>query len=246
MSASVRVRPSSATCVMQSTVVFAILAIGAASSASVRATGNQLPSVQLAYADGFDAVCSQQTHYAIKPEWVAEVNARLPEFTANWRRDGERLLRATDEVVGKPFRDKQFMVALSVCSFPSMSDPLLVNVRFSLQSFTTDSLRPNVTTSIILHEILHHYLSDKTPHDSALLSKYRDEDETVRTHLHLLALMNAAYARLGQADTLVRVIEKDKSLPNPSYGRAWQIVQAETYSSFVAELKSDSKPMKGK
>lgn len=221
----------------QSSVLFAILAIGAALSASARATGTQVPIVQLAYADGFDAVCSQQTHYAIKPEWVAEVNARLPEFTANWRRDGERLLRATGEVVGKPFRDKEYLVALSVCSFPSMSDPLLVNVRFSLKSFTTDSLPPNVTTSIILHEILHHYLSDKTPRDSALLSKYRDEDETVKTHIHLLALMNAAYARLGQAETLMRVIEKDRALPNHSYARAWQIVQAETYPAFVAELR---------
>jgi hypothetical protein len=189
---------------------FAMLVIGAAPLASAHASGNQLPAVQLAYADGFDAVCSQQTHYAIKPEWVAEVNAGLPEFTANWRRDGDRLLRATDELVGKQFRDKQFIVALSVCSFPSMSDPLLVNVRFSLKSFTADSLSPDVTTSIILHEILHHYVSDKTRHDSTLLSKYRDEDETVRSHLHLLALMNAAYARLGQTDTLARVIEKDK------------------------------------
>jgi hypothetical protein len=123
---------------MQSTFVFAALAIGAAPSASARATENQVPSVQLTYADGFDAVCSQQTHYAKKPEWIAEINARPPEFIANWRHDGGRLLRATEQILGKPFRDKQFMIALSVCWFPSMSDPLLVNVRFSLKSFTTD------------------------------------------------------------------------------------------------------------
>jgi hypothetical protein len=116
MNASFRLRrPPSTTRVMQSIFVFAVLAIGAAPTPSARATGTQVPIVQLAYADGFDAVCSQQAHYAIKPEWVAEVNARLPEFIANWRRDGERLLRATEQVIGKPFRDKQFMVALSVC-----------------------------------------------------------------------------------------------------------------------------------
>jgi hypothetical protein len=98
----------------------ACMAIGAAPSASARATATQVPIVQLAYADGFDAVSSQQTHYAIRPEWVAEVNARPPEFIANWRRDGGRLRRATEQVLGKPFRDQQFMVALSVCSFPSM------------------------------------------------------------------------------------------------------------------------------
>jgi hypothetical protein len=67
-----------------------------------------------------------------------------------------------------------------------MSDPLLINVRFSLKSFTADSLAPDVTTSIILHEILHQYLEDKMPRDSPLLSKYREQDETFRSHLHLL------------------------------------------------------------
>jgi hypothetical protein len=80
----------------------------------------------------------------------------LPEFAANWKRDGEPLMRAIEQIVGTPFRDREFLVALSVCSFPSMSDPLLVNVGFSLKSFAPDSVPPDVTTSIILHEILHH------------------------------------------------------------------------------------------
>ena len=44
--------------------------------------------------------------------------------------------------------------------------------------------------------------------------------------------------KLGLRDTLGRVIAKDESLPNPSYARAWHIVNSgEDYSSFVAELK---------
>ena len=211
-------------------------AVGFVTLAALAGSGD-VPVVQLAYADGFDPVCSQQTHYAIKPEWVAEVRTRLPEFTTNWNRDGERLLRAVEEIVGRPFREKEFLVSLSVCSFPSMSDPLLVNARFSLRSFTPDSVSPDVTTSIILHEILHHYLDDKVPHDSRLLAKHASEDETVKSHLHLLALMNAAYLKIGEADILTRVIAKDKDLPNPAYGRAWDIIRAEGYPAFVSELK---------
>jgi len=92
-------------------------------------------------------------------------------------------------------------------------------------------------TSIILHEILHRYLSDKLPHASRTLTKYAAEDDTVKTHLHLLALMNGAYVKLRQPDTLKGVIARDNELPNRSYGRAWDIVQAEDYSAFVAELK---------
>jgi hypothetical protein len=141
------------------------------------------------------------------------------------------------QIVGKPFREEEFLVSLSVCSFPSMSDPLLVNVRFSLQSFTTDSISPDVTTSIILHELLHHYLTGRIPTDSQLLKKYRREDERVKTHVHMFALMNAAYVKLHETDTLHRVITKDRELPNKSYGRAWDIVRAEGYPAFVAELK---------
>lgn len=206
-------------------------------AASARHPGSDIPIVLLSYADGFDRVCSQQAHYTIKPAWVAEVNDRLPEFTANWRRDGEALLRAVEQIVGKPFREREFLVALSACSFPSMSDPLLINARFSLKSFTQDAISPDVTTSIILHELLHRYLSGRVPPDSRLLKKYADEGETVKTHLHLLALMNAAYVKLHETDTSDRVRAKDRELPNRSYGRAWDIVQTEGYSRFVAELK---------
>jgi hypothetical protein len=161
----------------------------------------------------------------------------LPEFAANWTRDGKPLLHAIEQIVGKPFREKEFLVALSVCSFPSMSDPLLINVRFSLKSFTPDSLSPDVTTAIVLHELLHHYLSGKLPSQSRLRAKYGLEDETVTTHLHLLALMDAAYVRLQRTDTLKRVVAKDKELPNRSYGRAWDIVGVEGYAAFVSELK---------
>jgi hypothetical protein len=60
----------------------------------------------------------------------------------------------------------------------------------------------------------------------------------VRFHLHLFALQKAVYLKLGLAETLNRVIKKDQSLPNKSYGRAWQIVNdREDYSAFIAELR---------
>jgi len=39
-------------------------------------------------------------------------------------------------------------------------------------------------------------------------------------------------------DTLRRTIEKDRSLPNKSYGRAWDILESrENYQTFVSELR---------
>jgi hypothetical protein len=148
------------------------------------------------------------------------------------------LLSTSEAIVGKPFQDKEIWVSLSVCSLPSMSDPMLINMRFSLKSFTTTPLREDVTVSIIFHELLRRYLVGKIPNDSILLMKYKDEDDTVKTHLHLLALQQGVYLKLGRADTLERMIAKDRELLNRSYARAWDILESrENYQSFISELR---------
>jgi hypothetical protein len=148
------------------------------------------------------------------------------------------LLRTSEEIVGKAFQEKQLWVSLSVCSLPSASDPLLVNMRFSLKSFTSTPLSEDVTVSVIFHEILHRYLLGRIPANSPLLLKYNDEDNTVKAHLHLLALQKAVYLKLGRLPTLQRVIEKDQELPNRAYTRAWEILNSrEIYQSFLAELR---------
>jgi hypothetical protein len=196
------------------------------------------PLVTLSYAADFDQACSQQTKYQIDPAWVSELTTRLPEFNADWAKDGPTLLRTSEEIVGKPFQERDIWVSLSACSLPSVSDPLLVNMRFSLSSFTPAPLAQDVTVSIIFHEILHRYLLGRIPPNSPLLSKYKGESDTVKAHLHLLALQKGVYLKLGRVATLQRVTEKDQELPNRAYARAWEIVNSsENYQSFISELR---------
>src|SRR5262249_16794525 len=157
-----------------------------------------------------------------------------PALRSNWAKEGPPLLRVSEGIVGKPFQDKQVWVSLSVCSLPSVADPMLINMRFSLRSFTPTPLAEDVTAGIIFHELLHRYVLGKIPASSPLLTKYGAEDETVKSHLHLLALQEGVYLKLGRADTLHRIVEKDRDLPNKSYSRAWDIVDSETYQAFLA------------
>lgn len=197
-----------------------------------------VPPVHLSYADGFDTVCAQQTHYAINPAWVAELRDRLPELRREWQTQGQRLLRTTEQIVGKKFTERAFQVSLSVCSFPSMAEPLLINARFSLKSFVAAALPTDVTVGIIFHELLHHYLRGRIPERSQLLAERAGEDDTVRSHLHLLALQKAVYLRLHLRETLERVMAKDRALPNKSYGRAWDIVEdGQRESALIDELR---------
>jgi hypothetical protein len=209
------------------------------------------PSIEISYAYLFDELCAQNNKYKIDPAWVAEVKSRLPQIQAAWATSGpgSTLLKTTEEIVGKNFDQKQIHVALTVCNYPSMGDPLIINMRYSLKSFINEPLPMDVTVDIIYHEILHNYIGGvagpylgevpgKIPADSKLLLKYEKEDETVRGHLHLLALQKAVYLKRGHAETLQRVLAKDKSLPNKSYARAWEIVnEGDNYISFVNELR---------
>jgi hypothetical protein len=201
-------------------------------------TPASVPAVSFSYAAEFDGACAQQTKYQIDPAWISELKSRLPELTSDWAKEGSALLGTSETIIGKPFRDKQVSVSLSVCSLPSMADPMLINMRFSLKAFTPMPLPEDVTVGIIFHELLHRYLVGKIPADSPILMKYRDEDDTVKSHLHLLALQESVYLKLGRSDTLHRIVAKDRDLPNKSYGRAWDIVDSrENRQDILSELR---------
>lgn len=196
-----------------------------------------VPNVTLTYAEMFDFTCSKLTGYTIDPQWVEELESRLPELQSKWDESGMELLEAVETVVGKPFKESEFAASLSVCSFPSMSEPLLINMRYSLASFVSNPLPVDVSIGIIFHEILHHYLKSKISSESLLLKKYSNEDETVLSHLHLFALQKSIYLKLNQSDILQALIKRDESLPNKSYARAWEIVNdREDFQDFVKEL----------
>jgi hypothetical protein len=196
------------------------------------------PAITLFYAGMFDEVCAQKTSYKIEAALVQEVNDRLPQWKKLWDQDGTQLLTMAIKLTGRPFPRNNISVPLSLCSFPSMSAPLFVNVRYALKNFTGQPNTDDVTISTIEHELLHDYIDSFLPKKTALLTKYSSEKKMVQGHLHLFALQKAIYLALGRESTLKKVIEKDKSLPNGDYRRAWEIVNdKEDYSAFVAELR---------
>lgn len=194
------------------------------------------PSIWFQYGDVFDMVCSKKTGYKINPSWVSELNSKLPEIRNSWYTEGTQLLKTTEAITHMPFRRPSYRVIMSLCDFPSMSDPLLVNMRYSLGSFTKHPLSPEVTTSIFYHELLHIYLSGRTPPYEGNLKKYSNESFTIREHLFLFSIQKAVYLKLGQKKILNEVIKKDQSLPNKGYAKAWAIVNKVGYNVFLQAL----------
>jgi hypothetical protein len=81
-------------------------------------------------------VYPKKTGYKINPSWANELKSKLPEIRNSWKTEGTHLLKTTDEIMHMSFRKPSYRIVMSVCDFPSMSDPLLVNMRYSLNSFT--------------------------------------------------------------------------------------------------------------
>lgn len=202
---------------------------------------NPLPKETIFYAAIFDNVCSTKTFYKIDSAWVSDLENHLPHWRNLWNQEGVLLLKTTFNLIGRSFAQQNFQVSLSLCSFPSMSAPLIVNARYALRSFTNQPIPDYLLISNIYHELLHNYIDSFLPKNTSLLTKYKGESPVVINHLHLFALEKAVYLQLGWDNKLKEIIAKDDSLPNGYYKRAWEIVnRKDNYKDFVAELKSYS------
>jgi hypothetical protein len=120
---------------------------------------------------------------------------------------------------------------------------ILVNMRYALASFTAQPVSVRYKANILFHELLHGLLQDAVPKDSPLLAAHKDENERVRDHLHLLALMKAVFLDQGMPSDLAEVIEIDGELPGGYYKRAWEIVNQtdDTCLKFVSELRGSAR-----
>ena len=200
---------------------------------------NGYPEVAFVYSFvPFDRACSDVADFEIKSEWIEELESNMDVFRQLWNERGPRLLEITVEETGKPFRQKEMRATMSLCKFPSMSLPLLLNMRRYLATATDNNPRAkHFFVALVFHELLHTYVYELHA-ESALLEKYEAEPFSVKSHVHLMALLKNAYLKAGYEDELQAIIALDSRI-GPIYARAWEIVnELEDYQAFVDELKN--------
>ncbi len=172
------------------------------------------PKVVLRDSWVFDSWCSRQNGNPIHVEEAQKLDKILPDLQAAWNNAGPAMLKKT----------------------PSMSMPLLINGNW----FVSESPRPvDLVADIVSHELIHTYLVDnfRNRMPTPLLTKYRNEDGRVLSHLHLMAIQKEIYLELGLNARIEGVIKFDSEVLAGSYKRSWEIVNAEGADKFVEELK---------
>lgn len=204
------------------------------------AFGEQYPHVQLVFGYiPFDQSCEQWRNTKIERQWYEELKTKITAFQDYWDQEAPLLFATAISAINKPFRYQEMLATLTLCPIRSMSRPLLINVRPFLDGPTQQKPRPMfLFSALVFHELLHTYVIGALPQGkSALLERYKSEEPVVQNHLHLMAVMKMVYLKLDRAEELKQIIEKDREIDNPAYGRAWQIVNdIEGHQAFVQEL----------
>ena len=184
-----------------------------------------------------------------------EAERRLPEFRSAWAAEGAALLRATQRVVGAPFRYREAIAVLHVCEPHSLgtSYPLTVNISRFMAAYDgrwhRDPRWQTRFAELVYHEVLHRYLRDLTGagvgepmRPTPLMSRYANEPLFTRTHLHLLAIQRLVYRRLGRPEMvdLIRAYHE-----NPDYRRADEIVDEIGPEVIVEDLRNAWRQRRG-
>lgn len=198
------------------------------------------PKVFFEYGYPFDLMCPQHPQKPINEEMQNELFALIPMVDQLWAKESVALLGTTVATFNKGFDRTELSATLILChTTPSMSHPLLINMRKFLKSAWDDPRPQSYLVSLIFHEILHRYLSenfDSLYSTSTLLKKYQSESGTVLAHLHLMAVQKYVYVQLNREAELKQTITWDSMIPNPGYKRSWEIIGIEGYQPFIDEL----------
>ena len=205
------------------------------------AEAQPIPKVELVYpspnGSALDRLCTGAFQGKIEPTWVQETVQRLPEFQARWDKEGPAYFSVARRETGldHPFREVQ--ATLSVCAgVPSMGSPLIIQVRGFLSS-PKEPPRPAILFPMyIFHEMMYRYTAPVHA-VSQLRKKYASEDLPTLNQLHVVAMEKLVLVKLGKSEELKAWEELNRTERSGARIRAWDIVEKESYESFVNEFK---------
>ncbi len=223
-------------------ILFAVLALLLVATA--HASEPSFPKISMVYGYDFDDWCPTSLKLGVVHlKEVAQLKADLANFEKAWDEVGPELLKTSAEVVGTNYQFHEARATLVLCYFPSLSDPLMVNMRAFVAETAGDSVSSKVAFSGTLFEVvLERYIDDilKARHLDAtpLLYKYRNEPSSVRDNLLADAVAKLVYERLGRLKDLKEVEELESHLVSAArLNRAREIEDKEGAENFVRELR---------
>jgi hypothetical protein len=229
-----------------------MLAAVAAGQAGQAPAEPPVPRVEFAFPRLIERYCSAVSPRPPAEEVMAEIARRLPELAAYWEREGPVLLEESRRVTGRPYHFAETQAVLHGCEdLTSMSQPLLIAAAPYTDAWERRppgaSGRPRVRRTdadfayAVWHELTHRYISRVIAGLPGATTPSRErhagEDIVVRNHLHLFALEELVWRRLGRGEEFEARRVRILALGDPELTRAYGIVAEEGAEALVAELR---------
>jgi hypothetical protein len=216
---------------------------------SAKAISGVTPRLYIQPAPIFDMLC-QQTPFkidaALQSNLQKELDEKLKDFQFEWDKAASTIVPASEKATGRKFSRKEYSVALSLCGWIPMGDPVLLISALPYLGEPRISrgfkmpMNMNAFVSMTHHELLHSLVDNIVSSDfwnsSALLKKYSNETYNVRVHLHLMAVQKAAYQRLNYK-SLLDATDQLYSFIGGDYQRSWEIIGLEGSEKFLREVQ---------
>lgn len=180
----------------------------------------------------FDRVCKEWLHRETNPADVKELLARKAEFKAHWEKTGKEYMRLALEATGRPYPYAEIQATLSVCAPDSMAFPLIIRMNDFLASNTEYYVHD--FGLLAFHELMHHY-AQAIEHKSPIFAKYADVPFSIRAHIHVVAFERYVLEKTGRTEQLAKLRDYYASREEPTYIRAWEIVDKEGVAAVVAD-----------
>ncbi|MGE3760152.1 MAG: hypothetical protein AB7H97_20475, partial [Pseudobdellovibrionaceae bacterium] len=165
----------------------------------------------------FDMIC-QQTPFKIDPavqiEYQKELYEKLDTFQSEWDKAAISIVPESETVAGRKFTRKEYSVALALCTWIPMGDPVFIvtpggylgkprkrngfDLPLSMTAFVS------MTHHELLHSLVENFVVALLFGDAKVSPMYerykyspKPETQNVLIHLHLMALQKAVYQQLG-------------------------------------------------
>lgn len=195
----------------------------------------RLPDLYFSYSFLYDNASCEST--PPKAEWITELRSKMNHLDEVWNVRGPVLFQVLFDYSGLGFSRKEMDATLSLCAHKSSySSPLVLNATYFLDSFTAPipAGSDDKFADLVFHELIHTWVVENLE-SSQLRIKYKDEANSVKSHLHLMAIQQFVYLKLNRPD-LIEMIAKQYNGVGGDYARSWEIVQTEGYQAFINEL----------
>jgi hypothetical protein len=205
------------------------------------AEAQPVPRVELVYpspnGSTLDWLCTDVFKGKIEPAWVQEAIQRLPEFQARWDKEGPAYFAVARRETGLDYPFREVQATLSVCEgVPSMGTPLITQVRGFLSSTKAPPRPAMLFPMYIFHDMMYRYTTPVRA-VSQLRKKYASESPQTLNELHVVAMEMLVLVKLGKSEELKAWRELNRTERSAARVRTWDIVEKESYESFVNEFK---------